>query len=433
MSVTSVPALSSFRADEAWALEQDRSDGLAWCRAEFEVPRGAEGEPLLYFCGNSLGLLPKAARAEVIQELDDWARLGVEAHFAGRNPWYRYAESLQPRLANLVGARPDEVVAMNSLTVNLHLMLVSFYRPEGKRRKVLLEHAAFPSDSYAVASHLEARGVGPDAVILARPRPGENLLRTEDLETLLAERGSEIALVWLGAVHYYTGQLLDLERIVRAAKRAGCLVGFDLAHAVGNVLLRLHEWEVDFAVWCSYKYLNAGPGAVGGCFIHQRHGIDPALPRFAGWWGNDPATRFEQDSHAQFVPVPGMAGWQVSNPPILAMAPLRASLDLFERVGIAALRAKSERLTGYLEFVTVRPGPGAVELLTPRDPRARGCQLSLRVRGGGAAAVAALRARGIVADYREPDVIRVAPVPLYNTFHEVWRFAAALEELLGGG
>jgi kynureninase len=424
--------VTPYRPDEAWALEQDRRDPLGWSRGEFALPIGAGTEPLVYFSGNSLGLMPKTARTEVTQELDDWARLGVDAHFAGRNPWYSCADRLREPLARLVGARPDEVVAMNSLTVNLHLMLVSLYRPAGRRRKVLVEHAAFPSDAYAIASHLEARGVDSTAIVVAQPRPGERVLRTEDLETLLAQQGDEIALVWLSAVHYYSGQLLELERITRAARRAGCVVGFDLAHAVGNVPLQLHDWGVDFAVWCSYKYLNAGPGAVGGCFLHERHGRDPSLPRFAGWWGNDPATRFRMQSNPLFVPVPGMAGWQVSNPSVLSLAPLGASLELFERAGMAALRAKSERLTGYLEFLTVARN-GAVDLLTPHEPESRGCQLSLLIPDGGEAAVKALRGRGIVTDYREPDVIRVAPVPLYNTFHEVWRFARALEELLGGG
>jgi kynureninase len=424
--------VTSYPPEEAWALEQDRGDPLAWCRKEFTLPRGGGELPLVYFSGNSLGLMPKAARDQVTQELDDWARLGVEAHFAGRTPWYRYAERVQGPLAELLGARPDEIVAMNSLTVNLHLMLVSFYQPEGIRRKILIEQTAFPSDAYAIASHLEARGGGPDDVLVARPRAGEPVLRTEDLETLLAKRGDEIAVVWLGAVHYYTGQLLELERIARAAKRAGCIVGFDLAHAAGNVPLRLHEWEVDFAVWCSYKYLNAGPGAVGGCFVHERHGKGPSRHRFAGWWGNDPATRFQMQANPRFVAVPGAAGWQVSNPPILALAPLLASLELFARAGMSELRAKSERLTGYLEHLTARAGGNRVDLLTPRNPAARGCQLSLLVRDAEAV-VGKLRARGMVTDYREPNVIRVAPVPLYNTFHEVWRFAQALEELVGGG
>jgi len=425
---------ADYSADETWALAQDAGDPLGWCREAFELPPGNSGEPLVYLCGNSLGLMPKAAAARVRAELDAWGRLGVEAHFEGQLPWYSYGTSLQEPLARLVGAAPHEVVAMNSLTVNLHLMLVSLYRPEGIRRKILLEEAAFPSDAYAVASHLAARGLPADSVLLARPRPGEALLRAEDVEALLARHGEEIALVWLGAVHYYTGQLLELERLADAARRAGCVVGFDLAHAVGNVPLRLHDWNVDFAVWCSYKYLNAGPGAVGGCYVHERHGRNLSLPRFAGWWGNDPDTRFRMQSNPEFEPVPGMAGWQVSNPPILAMAPLVAALELFERAGLAELRRKSERLTGYLEFLTTGKGGSRLELLTPRDPAARGCQLSLLRKGGGAERlVGALRTRGFVTDYREPNVIRAAPVPLYNTFHEVWRFGAALAELLPAG
>jgi kynureninase len=416
-------------SDEAWARAQDAEDALAWCRDEFELPSGTDGTPLAYFCGNSLGLMPKATRGLLDAELSDWGRLGVEAHFAGRTPWYRYHEGLREPLARMLGALPHEVVAMNSLTINLHLMLVSLYRPEGRRRKILIEDAAFPSDAYAIASHLEARDIGADAVLVARPRSGERLLRTEDLEALLAARGSEIALVWLGGVHYYSGQLLELARITQAARAAGCVVGFDLAHAAGNAILRLHDWDVDFAVWCSYKYLNAGPGAVGGCYLHERHGLDGRLPRFAGWWGNDPETRFQMQSNPRFVPVAGVDGWQVSNPPILALAPLRAALALFDRAGMAALRAKSERLTGYLEACVARIGAGRVALLTPREPAARGCQLSLQV-GGARQLVLALRERGIVTDYREPDVIRVAPAPLYNTFQDVWRFARALEDLL---
>jgi kynureninase len=310
------------------------------------------------------------------------------------------------------------------------MMLVSFYRPVGRRRKVLLEAAAFPSDAYAVASHLQTRGVEADAVLVARPRPGEAVLRTDDLETLLAEQGEEIALVWLGGVHYYTGQLLDIPRITRAAARAGCRIGFDLAHAAGNVELRLHDWNVDFAVWCCYKYLNAGPGAIGACFVHARHGRELELPRYAGWWGNDPQLRFQMQSHPQFVPAEGVAGWQVSSPSILAMAPLRAALDLFDRVGLPALRAKSLRLTGYLEFLVHRSGEDRLTVLTPGEPAARGCQLSLAIPGKAEWLVGALRQRGIVTDFREPEVIRAAPVPLYNTFHEIWRCAKALDELL---
>lgn len=425
---------AGFSAEETWARAEDAQDPLAWCREAFELPRDAGGGPLVYLCGNSLGLMPKAAAARVQAELEAWGRLGVEAHFEGPHPWYSYGAPLCEPLARLAGARPDEVVAMNSLTVNLHLMLVTFYRPEGRRRKILLEESAFPSDRYALASHLAARGIPADALLVARPRPGERLLRSEDLEALLAREGQEIALVWLGAVHYYTGQLLELERITAAARRAGCVVGFDLAHAIGNVPLALHDWGVDFAVWCSYKYLNAGPGSVGGCYLHERHGRDVTLPRFAGWWGNDPATRFAMQSQADFVPVAGMAGWQVSNPPILALAPLAASLELFERASFAALRRKSERLTGYLEFLLTALGGDRLAVLTPQQPAERGCQLSVLVRGGGAEAlIRRLRERGIVTDYREPDVIRVAPVPLYNTFAEVWRFGRTLVELLAAG
>jgi kynureninase len=424
--------VSDYRPAEAWALEQDRADPLAWCRGEFELPTDPAGQSLIYFCGNSLGLMPRIVRRGLSAELDAWAQLAVEGYFEGPT-WYRYNEMLQASLARVVGAERHEVVAMNALTINLHLMMVSFYRPVARRRKVLVEAASFPSDAYAVASHLQTRGVEADAVLVARPRPGEAVLRTEDLEALLVEQGEEIALLWLGGVHYYTGQLLDIPRITRAAQTAGCVVGFDLAHAAGNVELRLHEWNVDFAVWCCYKYLNAGPGAIGACFVHERHGREPERYRYAGWWGNDPKIRFQMQSHPEFVPAEGVAGWQVSSPSILAMAPLHASLDLFDRVGMPALRAKSARLTGYLEFLLQCMGEDGVMLLTPREPAARGCQLSLAVPGKAERLVGELRQRGIVADYREPDVIRVAPVPLYNTFHEVWRFANALDALLREG
>jgi kynureninase len=424
-----VSTLPAFDAAETWATEEDRRDPLAWAREEFAHPRDADGAPLAYLSGNSLGLMPKAVPELMRAELEDWARLGVEGHFDARTPWYAYHEAVREPLARLAGARPDEVVAMNGLTVNLHLMMVSFYRPSGARRLILIEDSAFPSDRYAVATHLRARGQDPkDCLLVARPRAGEATLRTEDLESLLARRGEEIALVLLGGVQYYTGQRFAIERITASAQRAGCVVGLDLAHAIGNVELELHRWGVDFAVWCSYKYLNAGPGAVAGCFVHQRHGENPDLPRFAGWWGNDPATRFRMHLNEEFVPRAGADGWQLSNPPILAMTPLRASLALFDRAGLPALRQKAIGLTGYLEFLVDQRGSNGLELLTPRDPAHRGCQLSYRVRGGGPAILKAVRSRGVVADLRQPDVIRLAPVPLYTTFVDVRRAAAALVE-----
>ncbi|MGQ0702164.1 MAG: kynureninase [Gemmatimonadales bacterium] len=419
---------TDYAPDEAWALTQDEADPLASYRTNFELPAEG-GKSLVYFCGNSLGALPRGAMAQLDHELERWARLGVDGYFEGPDPWYTYSQRLRDPLSRLVGALPGEVIAMNALTVNLHLLLVTFYRPEGARTRILIEPAAFPSDAYAVASHAQYRGLGPEAVLIARPRPGEPLLRTEDVEGLLAERGSEIAVVWLSGVHYYTGQFLDLPRMTAAAHRAGCLVGFDLAHAIGNVELELHAWDVDFAAWCSYKYLNGGPGGIGGCFLHERHAGDRLLPRFGGWWGNDPETRFEMQSGSGFVPVADAAGWQISSPPVLAMAPLAASLALFDRVGMPVLRRKSERLTGYLEFLIDRLPGKPVRLLTPRDPAARGCQVSLQV-GGAESLVRALRQRGFVTDYRNPGVIRAAPVPFYNTFHEVWRFAHALGDLV---
>jgi kynureninase len=425
------PASRAYAANEDWARAQDAADPLAPLRDEFAMPVDADGHPLVYLCGNSLGLMPRAVPRLVNRELEDWARLAVEGHLEARTPWYSYHEEFRDRTARLVGAWPVEVVLMNSLTVNLHLMLVSFYRPAGRRTRILIEEAAFPSDAYAVASHVAARGLDPaDAVVVARPRPGEDTLRTEDLEALIAEQGDRLALVLLPGVQYYTGQRFDLARLTRAAHGAGALAGFDLAHAVGNVPLALHDWDADFAVWCSYKYLNGGPGAVGGCFVHERHGRDATVPRFAGWWGNDPATRFRLHLNEAFVPREGADGWQLSNPAILSLTPLLASLEQFDRAGMPALRAKAEALTGYLEYLLDRLPPGRARLLTPREPAARGCQLSLLVPRGAREAFDALRARGVVPDFRQPDVIRMAPVPLYNSFHDVWRAGQALVELL---
>lgn len=417
-----------YSSEESFALALDAGDPLARYRERFHIPADPAGRPTIYFCGNSLGLEPRGARELVERELGAWARLAVDAHFGATTPWYHYHEVFRETGARLVGARPGEVVMMNALTVNLHLMLVSFYRPTRERHRILVESPCFPSDNYAVRSQLRFHGHDPaEALVVVAPRAGEDRVRMEDLEGMLDRHGREIALVFLGGVNFLTGQALDMARITAAARRQGCVVGFDLAHAAGNLPLRLHDWGVDFAVWCSYKYLNGGPGAVGGCFVHERHARQDDLPRFAGWWGNDPATRFRMQLEPEFIPREGADGWQLSNPPILAMAPLRAALAMFDEVGLEALRAKSVRLTGYLEYLLDRLPPGRVEVVTPRDPAERGCQLSLRLPGGGAGEVCdRLRAEGILGDYREPDVIRVAPVPLYNTYHEVWRLALIL-------
>jgi kynureninase len=417
---------------ESFARDVDSRDPLAPCRESFHLPRRDDGLPVIYLCGNSLGLQPRPAREIVEHELDDWARLAVDAHFHGRTPWYTYHETLRESGARLVGARPGEVVMMNSLTVNLHLMMVSFYRPTPQRRKILVEGPTFPSDLYAVQSQLLHHGHDPEAdLIVVRPRDGEHSIRTDDLEGVLDRHGDEITLLLLSGVNYFSGQLFEMARITRAAKARGCVVGLDLAHAAGNAVLHLHDWDVDFAVWCSYKYLNAGPGAVGGCFVHERHGADASLGRFAGWWGNDPATRFQMQTRDRFVPFAGAEGWQLSNPSILAMAPLKASLDIFDAVGMEALREKSMMLTAFLQNLLDRIPRGRIEIITPREPASRGCQLSLRVLRDCGELFRSLQAEGVVGDFREPDVIRVAPVPLYNTFHEVWRFASILSRLVG--
>jgi kynureninase len=415
--------------DESFALWMDADDPLASFREQFHIPRRPDGNRVIYFCGNSLGLQPKAARALIEHELDDWARFGVEGHFKEQAPWYSYHELFRDAGARLMGARPGEVVMMNSLTVNLHLMMVTFYRPTRDRYKILIDEPTFPSDLYAVQSQLRHHGYDPaDALLSVRPR--ENTVHVEDVEAVLKLDGSRIALVFWNAVNFLSGQSFDIGRIAAAGKRQGCVIGFDLAHAAGNVPLQLHDSGADFAVWCNYKYLNAGPGAIGGCFVHEDHGKKLDLPRFAGWWGNDPATRFRMQLEPHFVPRAGADGWQVSNPPILAMIPLRASLELFDRASMAALRAKSEQLTGYLEYLLDRVPPGQFEVITPHDPSQRGCQLSIRVREKARELLRALESAGVVCDFREPDVIRVAATPLYNTFHEIWRFGRILESFV---
>ncbi len=420
---------ADFRPEEAFARQLDAADPLRGWRDSFLLPQRPDGRTAVYFCGHSLGLQPKTVRDLLDEELDAWARLGVDAHFGGPTPWYGYHEIFRETGARLVGARPGEVVMMNSLTVNLHLMMVTFYRPAGRRCKIVVDEPAFPSDLYAVQSQIRLHGLDPAETLLPlRPRPGEHCLRTEDIVGVIEERGPEIALVLLNGVNFFTGQALDLPAITAAAQRQGCRVGFDLAHAAGNLVLQLHDWNVDFAVWCSYKYLNSGPGAVAGCFVHETHGRDLARPRLAGWWGNDPATRFRMHLQPEFIPHPGAHGWQISNPPILAMVPLRASLAIFDQVGMPALRTKSERLTGYLQFLLDQLPPGRFEVITPRDPARRGCMLSILIHERPRELLQALEREGVVCDFREPNVIRVAPVPLYNTYGEVWAFARLLRE-----
>ncbi len=415
----------SYENSEAFAALMDERDPLRSYRNLFHIPKTKTGEEFIYFSGNSLGLQPRKAREYVDQELMDWAELGVEGHLHARHPWLPYHEFLNEPTARLVGAKPIEVVVMNTLTVNLHLMMVSFYRPKANRIKILIEKGAFPSDQYAVASQAQFHGYNPKDVILEiSPREGESTLRTEDIVEAIKRDGKTIALVLLGQVNYLTGQAFELAPIAQAAYDQGALIGVDLAHGAGNLELQLHDWKIDFAVWCSYKYLNAGPGGLSGCFVHEKHSKDSTLPRFAGWWGHDKKVRFQMGS--KFDPMPGAEGWQLSNPPILQLAALRSSMELFDSATIPALRTKSELLTGYLHFLLNLIPNHAFTLLTPTHPKERGCQISLRVRSGAKELVAALQKAGIISDFREPDVIRVAPVPLYNRFSEVYKFAKLL-------
>jgi kynureninase len=414
--------------DAADALARDAADPLASFAAQFHRPIDGAGRRLVYLCGHSLGLQPKSAAQYVEQELKDWQRLGVLGHHVAERPWIRYHERAAAPLAALVGAHESEVVAMNSLTVNLHLMMVSFFRPHSLRNRVLIEKSAFPSDRYAIVSQLALHGLNAaEHLIEIEPRPGERTLRTEDVIRHIEQAGAALALVLLPSVQYLTGQSLDLPPIIDAARRSGAVVGLDLAHGIGNTLLELHDWNVDFAVWCSYKYLNAGPGAIGGCFVHERHARKFDLPRFAGWWGHDAALRFEMGP--EFSPIPGAQGWQVSNPPVLSAAPLLASLDIFQRAGIRRLREKSIALTGYLQRLIEALPTGLLDIITPSAASDRGCQLSLRIARSPADAKRShdlLTAAGVVGDWREPDVLRLAPIPLYNSYSDVF---AAVERL----
>jgi kynureninase len=412
---------AQFRTGEAFAVEMDRRDPLAHFRERFHVPKTKDGTDCIYLCGHSLGLQPKTAASFIDQELHDWADLGVEGHFHATNPWMPYHRRFTQQTAALAGAEPIEVVVMNSLTVNLHLMMASFYRPTAQRHKILVERGAFPSDQYAVQSQIRFQGLDPASSLLElRPRDGESCLRNEDIDSLIEREGDAIALILLGGVNYATGQAFDLKEITRAGHRKGCVVGFDLAHAAGNVPLRLHDWGPDFAVWCSYKYLNGGPGCVAGCFVHERHARAQAVPRFAGWWGHDEATRFQMGP--EFRPTAGAEGWQLSNPPILALAPLRASMEIFAESGIDRLRAKSVLLAAYMEFLLEQSASEKFSIVTPRNESQRGAQLSIRLPHHGSAFCDRLAVAGVVGDWREPDTFRVAAVPLYNSFQDVFRF-----------
>ena len=419
----------NFEFSESFARQMDLDDRLKQFRDEFYIPKQSNGEDAIYFTGNSLGLQPKTTKDYIEQELKDWETLGVEGHFKAKNSWMPYHEFLTEQMANVVGAKLSETVVMNSLTVNLHLLMVSFYRPTQTRYKIVIEAGAFPSDQYAAASQIKFHGFGvEDALIELAPRGGENCLRAEDIEQTIVENGDSIALILLGGVNYYTGQKFDFQKIVEIGHAQGAVVGFDLAHAAGNVELNLHDSNADFAAWCSYKYLNAGPGGIAGVFVHERHGEAFDLPRFAGWWGHDKATRFFMDK--QFVPMPGAEGWQLSNPPIFQLAALKASLDVFEAAGMKNLIEKSKRLTGYLEFLLNDIHDERISVITPADEKMRGCQLSIRVKDADKNLFKAVSDKGVVADWREPDVIRVAPVPLYNSFSDVYKFALILKNCL---
>jgi kynureninase len=418
-----------YRTDESFAREMDANDQLSSYRDDFYIPKRSGESEVIYFTGNSLGLMPKAARGFVDQELDDWQRLAVEGHVNAKTPWLPYHEYLTEQTARIIGAKPVETVVMNSLTVNLHLMMVSFFRPDSDRRKVIIEKGAFPSDQYAIESQIRCHGLDPcDALVELSPRDGEFHLRTSDIVETIEHEGESLAMVLLGGVNYYTGQAFDMKSITEAAHCVGAVAGFDLAHAVGNLDLKMSETGADFAVWCSYKYLNGGPGAVAGAFVNERFADSFDMCRFAGWWGHDKGSRFAMGP--EFKPIRGAEGWQVSNPPILQMAALRASLEIFDKVGMTALRKKSEQLTGYLEHFIRSLGTDEVTVITPADPTERGCQLSIKVKSDNKSVFDRVRAAGVSADWREPGVIRVAPVPLYNTFTEVFRFSQILSECL---
>lgn len=422
--------MSTYKNELNFAQEKDQQDPLAKYRAQFHFP-SFHKEEVVYFTGNSLGLQPKTVKDFINIELEDWAKWGVEGHFEARNPWFSYHELLTEKAAKIVGAKNKEVVITHSLTTNLHLLMVSFYRPQGKRIKILCEGKAFPSDQYALESQVKFHGYSPEeAIVEIFPREGEHLIREEDIVAKINEIGDELAMVMIGGVNYYTGQLFDMKTITEAGHKQGAIVGFDLAHAAGNVQLQLHDWGVDFAAWCTYKYLNSSPGGVAGLFVHEHHANSPDLPRFAGWWGHDKNARFKMEPG--FKPMEGAEGWQLSNAPVLGMAAHLASLTIFDEIGMDAISKKRDDLTAYLEFVIneISATSDAVdfEIITPKDPAKRGAQLSILAHGQGKALFDALSEKGVVADWREPNVIRIAPAPLYNSYEDVWRFGQFLSE-----
>ncbi|MBT8274376.1 MAG: kynureninase [Bacteroidia bacterium] len=421
--------MSEYQLGLDYPRSQDQQDELAQYRNRFHLPKDEKGNELIYFCGNSLGLQPRSTKSYIDQELEDWANLGVEGHLEAKNPWLPYHEFLTESMSKLVGAKPIEVVVMNTLTANLHFMMVSFYQPTAKRYKILIESDAFPSDKYAVESQLRHHGFDDkDGLILWKPPEGEELLKYEDLEALLDRSGHEIALILIGNVNYYTGQYFDMKRITALGHRYGCVVGFDCAHGAGNVQLNLHDSNADFAIWCSYKYLNSGPGSLAGCFVHERHAHNRDLNRFTGWWSHNKETRFNM--RHEFDLLPGAEGWQLSNPPILSMAAIKASLDIFNEAGIEKLCKKSKKLTGYFEFLLNQLNDDRIRIITPKNPDERGCQLSIQVKNADKQLHNELTLAGVISDWREPDVIRCAPVPLYNSFEDVYQMVERLKNVL---
>ncbi len=415
-----------------YAQQQDEQDSLSHFRSKFYIPQ-IIGKDSIYFTGNSLGLQPKSAKNYIETELEDWASLGVEGHVNARNPWVSYHEMFPPLLAKIVGCKENEVVAMNQLTVNLHLLMVSFYQPTKQRYKIIYEAKAFPSDQYAFESQVQFHGLNPnEAIIEVSPRVGEHTIRQEDILKAIEDNADSLALVLFGGVNYYTGQLFDMKSITDAAHKAGAYAGFDLAHAAGNAELHLHDWEVDFACWCSYKYLNSGPGGVAGIFIHEKHTTNNALPRFAGWWGTSKSNRFKM--LPEFEPIPTAEGWQLSNAPIFSMAVHKASLDIFEEAGFENLLAKGRKLSNYLLFVldeiNASQNHKVIEVITPRIEKEKGCQVSMLMLERGKEIFETLISKGVIADWREPNVIRVAPTPLYNSFEDVWRFGEIISGIL---